>query len=99
MRLARFRKQPAETRKYVLDYSQRLTDGNVLTAINSVIINPATGVTPLIIVPSISTDGLQVVLYVSDGDDRVNYKVDILVEITDPLILWEDEIIFLVENT
>jgi hypothetical protein len=97
MILARFRKQPVESRKYVLDYQQRLASGETLTGIEGTDISPISDTTPLAVTSTIS-DGTQVVLLVSGGEDGIEYKFEVRVNTTDIGVLWEDEVYFLVEE-
>jgi hypothetical protein len=97
MLLARFNKQPREVRKFVIDYSNRLGTAEFLTTIVAVEIEPLTD--PILgIATAISADNLSVLVYVSGGVNGQEYKIDIRVTTTDGGVIWEDEMLFLVEE-
>jgi hypothetical protein len=98
MLLDRFRVQPAEKRKFTIDYSERLQNGNLLTTIQSITIDTVTAPT-FVVTGGVNTDGLRVTLYSEGGLDGSEYKMEILVNTADPGQVWEDEIIFLCEDT
>ncbi len=97
MLLARFKIQPTEIRNFLVDYSDRLGDIQLISSIVAVIITPATTV-PLIIVSSISADGDSVILQVSGGEDGEEYKVEIQITTSVTNETWEDELIYIVED-
>lgn len=97
MLLDRFRVQPNEKRKFTIDYSDRLQNGNLLTSVGGVVIDPVTTV-PFMIGASVHPDGDKVVLYTQGGETMENYQMDILVNTTDAGQCWEDEIIFMCEE-
>ena len=97
MILARFRVQPDERRKFVVDYSERLADGEKIVRIKAVKIEPADG-NPITVSGGIHPDGDKVVLYTAGGESLQDYKVELQVETTDNHVVWEDELLFMVED-
>jgi hypothetical protein len=97
MILARFRKQPNERRKFLIDYSERLAEGDALLSIQQTVITPDT-TPPLTVSSGINAEGTELTTYVSGGSDNTEYKVEYLVETNDNGVLWEDELIFMVED-
>jgi len=98
MILARFRQQPAEKRKFTVDYTNRLNAGELLTAVISATIDPISATTPLVVSAAVETTQDKVTMYTSGGEDGTEYKVELLVQTSDLDVQWEDEIIFLVED-
>jgi hypothetical protein len=98
MLLARFRVQPAEKRKFTVDYTNRLGAGELLTAVLSTTIDPISVTTPFVISAAVETTQDKVTMYSSGGEDGVDYKVELLVQTSDMDVQWEDEIIFIVED-
>ena len=76
MLLAKFRVQPAEKRKFTVDYTNRLAAGELLTSVISVTIDPVSETTPLIISAAVETTQDKVTMYSSGGEDGTEYKVD-----------------------
>jgi hypothetical protein len=95
--LTRFKKQSAESRKFTIDYSPRLDSSEVITNVKNVLVTPTT-VPPLEVTSIISAAETSVYLYIAGGTDGTEYKVDVQTETGDALILWEDEIIMIIED-
>jgi hypothetical protein len=98
MILGRFRVQPAEKRKFTVDYTNRLADGELITSVLSVTIDPISDTTPLVISASVDAGQEKVIVYSSGGEDGTDYKVELLVQTSDLSVCWEDEIIFIIED-
>jgi hypothetical protein len=99
MRLARFTKQPIEQRRFVIDYSHRLQTGETIATIDGYDITPVSETTPLAVSASIGVANDNVVLYVSGGEDCIEYTLQVRVTTSDAGgVLWEDELIFEVEE-
>ena len=96
MLLDRFRVQPAENRKFTIDYSERLQSGNLLAAIDSVVIDNATDI-PFVVSAGLDAGKTKLVLFTSGGESLNDYKVDITVS-TDDSQIWQDEIIYMCED-
>jgi hypothetical protein len=96
MLLDRFRVQPAEVRKFTVDYSLRLPDPNVLASIASIAIDVAT-TPPFMVAGEITLDLKKVVLTTQGGLDANDYKADITVTTAEGQT-WQDEIIFICEE-
>lgn len=79
MRLGKFKQAPLEKRRYFVDYSEWLDEGETLvTPLTFSILNVTTP--PLTVTDSsISTDSLGVVFFVSGGLDGQQYQVDLIV--------------------
>ena len=98
MLLAHFKKQPSEKRKFTIDYTNRLGAGETLVSVTSATVTPISETSPLTVSAAVETTQDKVTMYVSDGEDCVEYKVDLLVQTSDLDVLWEDEIVFIVEE-
>lgn len=97
MLLDRFRIQPAEKRRFTIDYSQRLQSPLLLTTVANIAVLPVT--TPLLeVTGAVGIESDTVVLYTKGGIDGTEYKMTILVNTTDADQCWEDEVIFSVED-
>jgi len=97
MLLDRFFMQPAENRKFTIDYTERLQDPNILAAINGTVVTPVT-TTPFVINSAgIGTSLRTVVIFCGGGEDGERYKVEVTVQTTDGQI-WQDELEFVVEE-
>lgn len=97
MILARFRTQPEEKRKFVVDYSERLQEGEVLVSLFAIKVEPADA-DMLNVSGGIHPDGDKVVLYTTGGKSLMDYKVTLQVETSDNNVVWEDELQFMVED-
>lgn len=97
MILARFRTQPVERRKFVVDYSDRLQENEQIVSIRAIKVTPddADSIT---ISGGVHPDGDKVVIYTTGGKSLVDYKVDLQVETSDNGVVWEDELFFMVED-
>lgn len=101
MLLERLVKQPGERLSYQVDYSPWLQVGETLTSALTTVTQTSTGtpVTPLIVdAKSISVDGLSLVIFVSGGDDKASYSIDIKATTTTGQIK-EDTLWFNTRNT
>jgi len=96
MILARFRKQPAEERRYYIDYVDRL-DEQLLTAVEYIKITPDDTDPILQVSAALNTDANKVLFMVLGGLDLTIYKVEFGVR-TDSGELWEDEVEFICED-
>ncbi|RLC18915.1 MAG: hypothetical protein DRI24_01730 [Deltaproteobacteria bacterium] len=97
MLLGRFRVQPAENRKFTVDYGEeRLQDDNLLFAVNSVTVDVVTD-PPFTVTAGMSADQKNVVLFTAGGVSNTQYKVEITVSAEDSQI-WQDEIIYQCED-
>ena len=97
MLLDRFFMQPAENRKFTVDYTERLQDPNILATINSTTVDPAT-TTPFVVNSAgIGTSLRTVVIFCGGGESGETYKLELTVETTDGQI-WQDELEFVVEE-
>lgn len=97
MLLDRFNIQPAENRKFTIDYSARLQNGNVIVTIGSIVVTPDTSPTPFFVSGALGTDGDKVILFATGGEDLTTYKADITVNTFDGQT-WQDEIEWNVEE-
>lgn len=96
MRLGKFKQAPLENRRYFIDYSDWLDQGETL--VSPLIVNVVETTTPPLTITSnaISTDGLGVVFYVSGGLDGEEYQVDIIVT-TSSAQVKEDSFLYTIE--
>lgn len=101
--LDRFNKQPAEIKKFQIDYSEWLTTGQTITAVAPVvtILNPASGdvgePTLTIGTTQIIDSGTKYQYYLSAGTDRKRYKITFLTDTSDTQKI-ESEIEFKVND-
>ena len=101
--LDRFKKQPLEIKKYQIDYSEWLADGETLNGVATQVelLNPATGDVGE---PTLTVGTNQIVggtvfeYYMSSGTDGKRYKVTFLAATTDAQTV-ESEIEFKVFDT
>ncbi len=98
MLLDRFRVQPAEKRRFTIDYAPRLNNGNLLTTVETVTVEPVT-VPPFLASVGVDSTKSVLVVYTEGGVDTEDYKVEILVNTIDIGQVWEDEIQFVCEDT
>ena len=96
MLLDRFRVQPAEVRKFTVDYSLRLPDPNVLATIDSIAIDVVTS-PAFQVTGELTVDLKKIVLTTQGGIDAEDYQADITVTTTEGQT-WQDEIIFICEE-
>lgn len=97
-RLDKFRHQPAERKRYVVGYSEWLSDGETISTV-SVTFAPTT-VPPLALTGGsayVMPDGKSVYFNVEGGLDDTEYEATIRVTTTDDQ-LKEDEIVYIVEE-
>lgn len=74
MRLKKFNQDPNERKRYTIDYTSWLDDGETIT-LATFTPSPAT-TTPLVVNDNVITpDGLGVQFYVSGGEDKQLYEV------------------------
>lgn len=96
MRLAKFAKSPGDRKRYTLDYSQWLDEGELLSTASSVVSDPAgVYVDGLAINPA---DQQTIVMYVSEGDRGRSYDVAITIVTTGNQVR-EDYVTFVVMDT
>ncbi len=87
--LDRFKKQPAEIKKYQIDYSEWLDTGQTITAVNTAVTlkNPAAGDVgePTLAVGTTQIIGTGTIFeyYLSLGTDRKRYKITFLADTSD----------------
>lgn len=96
MLLDRFRVQPAEVRKFTVDYSARLPDPNLLATIASIAIDVVT-VPAFSVTGELTVDLKKVILTTQGGLDANDYQADITVTTSEGQT-WQDEIIFICEE-
>lgn len=96
MLLDRFRVQPAETRKFTVDYSDRLQDGNLLAVIDSLIVNVVT-TPPFVVAGGFNAEMTKIVLWTQGGLDGTEYKLEVTITTSDGQT-WQDEIFYTVED-
>lgn len=97
MLLDRFFMQPAENRKFTIDYTDRLQDLNLIATINGTVVSPVT-TTPFVVNSAgIGTALKTVIIFCGGGEDGQSYKLEVTVETTDGQI-WQDELEFVVEE-
>ena len=96
MKLGRFSKTPAERKRYAVDYSQWLETGETVTT-RQFTVTPATTPPMQVDASSITNSGLNVVFFVSSGQDAQQYKVE-LVSTTSLGQVKEDVIYFNVKD-
>ena len=97
MKLGIFTKTPAERKRYLLDYTDWLDTGEIIsTRIFSV--TPTSGATPLTIdASSIDPSGKKVIFFANNGVDGTTYLVDVLIT-TSGGQTKEDRVNFLVKD-
>ena len=99
MILAKFRVQPTEVRKFYLDYSQRLPTGDNQIVDVSVRVTPVfEGEGRFAVAAFIGASGTDLTLLTFGGEDGIDYKADIQVSVDPLAVVWEDEVIFIVED-
>lgn len=83
---ARFSQAPAEVKRYMLDYSAQLNDGEILTGLAATV-NPMTPLPPLgapafvinniVLAPQDTAPG-KAIFYASGGLDQFSYEIQFL---------------------
>lgn len=96
MLLDRFRVQPAETRKFTVDYSERLQNGATVTILDSLDVDTVTA-PPFTVVGGFDAEGIKLILFTSGGVSGEEYKLEITVSTSDGQT-WQDEIVYTVEE-
>lgn len=80
---AKFKQTPNESRRYLIDYTLDLANGETVTGVGTPTVVPANGVpvSPALVVSSvvIAPGGLQVAFFVHGGSDGGTYEVQFLV--------------------
>lgn len=97
MLLGRFTQQPVEVRRYDLDYSKRLAEQELLTAIEGIDVSPVT-VPPVSASATLGAEFKTVGMFVQGGIDGIDYVIQIRVNTNDGSVLWEDELEFSIEE-
>lgn len=97
MKLAKFYKSPVERKRYALDYTDWLDTGETLSSALFTI-TPSTGTSPLEVDAfAIASSGLELVFFVSFGDDGSTYTVDVQITTSGGQVK-EDQILFTVKE-
>ncbi|MGE0677763.1 hypothetical protein [Pseudolabrys sp.] len=94
MSLAKYKKAPADVKRYAIDYSDWLDSGETIDSV-SFAVSPSGALS----VPSneISDDELSVTYFVSGGNDGVTYRVVVTI-VTSGGQIKEDLILFVVRE-
>lgn len=81
MRLGKFRKTPAEVKRYAISYDHWLDEGEYISTIAFTVVEPVTGV--LVVVPeAIGASVRQVGFFVSGGSEGQAYTVSVTMTTT-----------------
>lgn len=99
MLLNRFKMQPAENRKFTIDYTNRLQEGNILATIDSVVVTPVLEAPspPFLVSAAMGAENTSVILFATGGESINTYQADITVTTFDGQT-WQDEIQWIVEE-
>ncbi len=97
MKLARFTKQPAERKRYSIDYSDWLDTGETISTV-SFVTTPASAGALVVDANSITAAGKSVVFFANDGVSGTTYTVTVTITTSGGQIK-EDEILFAVRES
>jgi len=87
-------KQPAEKRKFSMDFSQLLATGEILTSISSVTSEKIDGSASDLTITGTTINGNQVEMFIEDGTTGNTYRVEITVNTNGSQILQGDGILY-----
>lgn len=96
MRLARYKQQPRENKRYCIGYTSWLATAETLTNLQ-VIVSPTTSPVLAITDAVIDPDGKNVIFFAGGGVDGTEYTVEILATTSEGQVK-EDEVLFAIEE-
>jgi len=87
-------KQPAEKRKFSMDFSQLLATSEILTSISSVTSEKIDGSASDLTITGTTINGNKVEMFIEDGTTGNTYRVEITVNTNGSQILQGDGILY-----
>ena len=87
-------KQPAEKRKFSMDFTQLLASGEILTSIASVTSEKIDGSASDLTITGTTINGNKVEMFIEDGTTGNTYRVEITVNTNGSQILQGDGILY-----
>jgi len=87
-------KQPAEKRKFSMDFAQLLADSEVITSIASVTSETINGGSSDLTITGTTINGSKIEMFIEDGTSGQTYRVEITVNTNGSQILQGDGILF-----
>jgi hypothetical protein len=87
-------KQPAEKRKFSMDFAQLLADSEVITSIASVTSETINGGSSDLTITGTTINGSKIEMFIEDGTSGQTYRVEITVNTNGSQILQGDGILY-----
>ena len=87
-------KQPAEKRKFSMDFAQLLATSEILTSISSVTSETIDGGTSDLTITGTTINGSKVEMFIADGTTGNTYRVEVTVNTNGSQILQGDGILY-----
>lgn len=87
-------KQPAEKRKFSMEFSQLLASGETITSIASVTSETIDGNTSDLTITGQTINGSKIEMFIADGTSGLTYRVEITVNTNGSQILQGDGILY-----
>jgi len=87
-------KQPAEKRKFSMDFAQLLATSEILTSISSVTSETIDGCTSDLTITGTTINGSKVEMFIEDGTSGNTYRVEVTVNTNGSQILQGDGILY-----
>jgi hypothetical protein len=93
-------KQPAETRKFTMDFANVLSTGEVISAISGISSEKVGGYTSDLSITSsgISSDSKSVTMFIASGTVSSTYRVEVLVNTDASQVLEGDGILYVTDQ-
>lgn len=87
-------KQPAEKRKFSMDFSQLLATGEILTSIASVTSETIDEGSSDLTITGTTINGSKVEMFIADGTSGLTYRIEVTVNTNGSQILQGDGILY-----